>query len=157
MKTSLPIFIVLLCCVLFLSCEKEPVINPQKPDIRHSDICGTWEWQNPFFQENDYLRIIFNDHSYRVESHYVLYANDTCFTQLSFFYDKEQGNYKIKDGKFYMWNVTPLPNFAEIPFQEDINPLFNVDIQEDTMVLKYLHSLTQSYNYPAEYKLVRVR
>ena len=56
-----------------------------------------------------------------------------------------------------MWNVTPLPNFAEIPFQEDINPLFNVDIQEDTMVLKYLHSLPQSYTYPAEYKLVRVR
>ena len=65
---------------------------------------------------------------------------------------------KIENGKFYRWHVTPLPNFAEIPYPEGIAPHFNVTLNGDTLELKYLHGVfTEPNMYPIKYKLVKVR
>ena len=109
-------------------------------------------------QKGEYLRITFSDYSYRVESNYLFCLEDTCIQHLCQFYNHEQGNYKIEDGKFYRWNVTPLPNFVEIPYQEGIGPIFQVTMGNDTMTLKYLFSQSQiEPQYPNKLKLVKVR
>ena len=151
--------IVLLCGCLF-SCTKEEPETEETAGIsvQPSGVCGTWEWQSNSLQEDEYLRITFSDYSYRVESNFLLCLEDTCIQHLCQFYNHEQGNYKIEDGKFYRWNVTPLPNFAEIPYQEGIGPIFKVTMDNDTMTLKYLFSQSQiEPQYPNKLKLVRVR
>ena len=163
MKTLRKYFILMLLGGSLFSCTKEePIEEPDTP-TEPCAICGTWEWQAEHSnslqpQEGDYLRITFREHSYRVESNYLYCYGDTCVPHLCQFYNNEQGNYKIEDGKFYLWHVTPLPNFAEIPYQEGIGPVFNVTMDADTMRLQYLFSQLQSFHeYPQWFKLVRVR
>ena len=150
---------ILICGFLF-SCTKEEHETGKTAEVsvQPAGICGTWEWQFKFPQEDEYLRIIFSEHSYRVESRYLYCYGDICIQHNCHFYNHEQGNYKIENGKFYRWHVTPLPNFAEIPYQEGIAPIFNVTLDADTLVLTYLHGVYQGPNmYPIKYKLVRVR
>ena len=157
-------FLILFCGCLF-SCTKEEPETGETAEIsvQPSGICGTWEWQAEHSmslqpQEGDFLRITFREHSYKVESNYLLCYDDTCIQHLCQFYNHEQGNYKIEDGKFYRWHVTPLPNFAEIPCQEGIEPIFNVTMDNDTMRLEYLFAQYQSgIQYPNWFKLVRVQ
>ena len=147
-------------CIILLSCTKEENEPLESPDtlIKISEICGTWEWQFNLLQEDEYLRIIFSEHSYRVESRYLYCYGDTCIQHNCHFYNQEQGNYKIEDGKFYRWHVTPLPNFAEIPYQEGLAPIFSVTLNGDTLELKYLHSVFQGPNtFPIKYKLVKIQ
>ncbi len=156
MKNSISFQIVFLFCALLSSCAKDQTIVPS--DTSHTGIYGTWEWRDSLLiNGDDYLRITFYEHSYRVESHYMYCSQDTCVPHRCFFYNKDRGNYKIVDDRFYIWHVTPLPNFAEIPFQEDIAPMFGVTLQEDTMVLTYLHALPHIPGQaPSLYKLVRL-
>ena len=152
-------FLILLCGCLF-SCTKEETETGETVEnsVQPSAICGTWEWQTTMLQEDEYFRITFNDYSYRVESNYLFCLEDTCIQHLCQFYNHEQGNYKIENEKFYRWNVTPLPNFVEIPYQEGIGPIFKVTIDNDTMMLKYLFAQSQiEPQYPNKLKLVRVR
>lgn len=150
--------IVLLCGCLFSCTKEEPEIEgTAEVSLQPSGICGTWEWDVNFL-EGDYLRVEFREHSYRVESHFPYVHNDFCCQHSCFFYDQEQGNYKIENGKFYRWHVTPLPNFAEIPFPEDLPPSCKVTLNGDTMLLQTLWSAYQGPNeFPTKYKLVRVR
>lgn len=151
--------LVIFCGCLF-SCTKEETETGETAEnsVQSSAICGTWKWQFNLLQEDEYLRIIFSEHSYRVESRYLYCYGDTCIQHNCHFYNQEQGNYKIEDGKFYRWHVTPLPNFAEIPYQEGLAPTFNVTLNGDTLELKYLHSVYQGPNtFPIKYKLVKMQ
>ena len=163
MRTLKNSFFLILFCVCLFSCTKEETGDTPENSVQPSGICGTWEWQEEHSmsvqpQEGDFLRITFREHSYRVESNYLFCLEDTCIQHLCQFYNNEQGNYKIEDGKFYRWNVTPLPNFAEIPYQEGIGPIFKVTMDNDTMRLQYLFAQFQiEPQYPNILKLVRVR
>ncbi|MBR0076790.1 MAG: hypothetical protein IJP72_00145 [Bacteroidales bacterium] len=142
------------------SCTKEEsgTGNTAKVSAQPVGICGTWEWQSPALGEDEYLHIIFREHSYKVESHYMADYGEIHTQHYCLFYNHEQANYKIEDGKFYRWHVTPLPNFAEIPFQEGIGPEFNVTLDGDTLTLNALYGSYQGPDwFPTKYKLVRVR
>ncbi len=153
------LFFTLICGFLFSCTKEEPETGETaEVSVQPTGICGTWEWQSNALNEDEYLRIIFSDYSYRVESNYLFCLEDTCIQHLCQFYNYERGNYKIEDGKFYRWNVTPLPNFAEIPYQEGIGPIFKVTMDNDTMRLQYLFAQFQiEPQYPNRLKLVRVR
>lgn len=153
-----PVFVII--CGFLFSCTKEEPETEKNAEVsvQPAGICGTWEWQFTLLKENEYLRITFMEHSYKVESRYLYCYGDTCIQHNCHFYNHEQANYKIEDGKFYRWHITPLPNFAEIPYQEGIESNFNVTLDGDTMVLNFLHGVYQGPNtYPIKYKLVRVR
>ena len=142
------------------SCTKEETEtgNTIEVSVKPAGICGTWEWQSAALKEDEYLRIIFREHSYKVESCYMADYGEIHNQHYCLFYNHEQANYKIEDGKFYRWHVTPLPNFAEIPFQEGMGPEFNVTLDGDTLILNALYGSNQDSNwFPTKYKLVRVR
>ena len=150
---------ILICGFLFSCTKEEPETgNTAEVSMQPAGICGTWEWQSTALGEDEYLYIIFREHSYKVESHYMGDYGAIHTQHYCLFYNQEQANYKIEDGKFYRWHVTPLPNFAEIPFQEGIGPEFNVTLDGDTLILNALYSSYPGPNwFPTKYKLVRAR
>lgn len=139
----------------FFACEKqeEPAQEqPQTPadSITTSDvdIQGTWESIFPIWPEGYGLYITFHQKTFEVETHYP---------NSSFFQNGDQGNYLINDNLFYMWHVTPYPNFTEIPFPQNMLPMFRFEMAGDTMKLHYLHGpLYQGPDfYPSRYELIR--
>ena len=160
MKPLKYFLVFVIICVSLFSCTKEEPETERTAEVsvQPAGICGTWEWQSTALKENEYLRIIFREHSYKVESRYMADYGEIHTQHYCLFYNHEQANYKIKDGKFYRWHVTPLPNFVEIPFQEGIGPEFNVTLDGDTLILNALYGSYQDGNwFPTKYKLVRVR
>ena len=121
---------------MFLSCEKQedptqeapktPVASVTTSDV---DIQGTWECISPTWGEEYSLSVIFHsNNTYEVEAYYPS-------EQVSFFQSGERGNYIINDNLFYMWHVTRWANFTVVPFPEELPPMFDVSLQDDTLTL----------------------
>ena len=159
MKTT-PFFQTLLLTLLFVaggtffSCEKTeeqeqsrtPTASVTTSDV---DIQGTWESIFPVWPEGYGLYITFHQNTFEVETHYP---------NSSFFQNGDHGNYLINDNLFYMWHVTPYPNFIEIPFPQDMLPMFRFEMAGDTMKLHYLYgAMPQPGNsYPTRYELIKI-
>ena len=129
----------------FFSCEKpeEPTQEqPQTPSATITtsdvDIQGTWECVRPQMSGDNYIRITFAQQLYSVDGYHPFPT--TCM-----FNPQEVGNYLIRDSLFYMWHTTVWPNSAEMPFQENIAPMFRVSFKGDTLCLRYMYGLTQDY------------
>ena len=140
---------------LFYSCEKpdEPTQEqPQTPSASITtsdvDIQGTWESVFPVWPEGYGLYITFPQNTCEVET---LYPNG------SFFQNGDQGNYLVHNNSFYMWHVTPYPNFIVTPFPQDLPPMFRFEMAGDTMKLHYLYGpLFQGAGfYPTRYELIK--
>ena len=141
---------------LFVACDKtedvvteEPSATPAPITSSDVDIQGTWESVFPVWPEGYGLYITFHQKTFEVETHYP---------NGSFFQHGDQGNYLIRDSLFYMWHVTPYPNFTIVPFPQDLPPMFRFEMAGDTMKLHYLYGpLFQGPGfYPTRYELVRM-
>ena len=151
LKSFLLLTLLMVVGVIFCTCEKqeEPAQElPQTPadSITTSDvdIQGTWESISPVWPEGYGLYITFHQNTFEVETHYP---------QSSFFQHGDQGNYLIDDNLFYMWHVTPYPNFTEVPFPQDMLPMFRFEMAGDTMKLHYLYVTMPQY--PTRYELIK--